>query len=241
MANPYLNGRGTSYFEHMPNPYAYPTVIATRTVPTPIPAMVTYPRPSQPDCQLHHRDEASHKVESQEVFREHFSHFTRCNLDQEHTLHLGMPKLDKPELPVLDWGQWQCDANVLLLTLRHNPYNFGSLAGNLFKPTGRETRVLETSSSPEKKVTKVHEQFILMLCTHKATKAFAMYDGQYDFQFYCLFQGDKTRAKKNAINNIFQLWSKLFYHWLDGKPYQPLGFMVTLHLLFGKLACRGVH
>ena len=42
------------------------------------------------------------------------------------------------------------------------------------------------------------------------------------------------------MNNIFGLWSELFYHRLDGKPYQPSGFMVTLHLLFGKLARRGV-
>jgi hypothetical protein len=68
-----------------------------------------------------------------------------------------------------------------------------------------------------------------------------MYDGQFDFQFYRLFQGEKTRAKRNAINNIFLLWSKLFYHRLDGKPYQPSGFMVTLHSLFGEMAHCGVN
>ena len=42
------------------------------------------------------------------------------------------------------------------------------------------------------------------------------------------------------ICNIFLLWSKLFYHRLDGKPYQPSGFMVTLHSLFGEMSRRGV-
>ena len=240
MANPYLNGRGTSHFQHMPNPYAYPTVNATRTVPPAIPAMVTAPRPSQPDWRLHRRDEASHEAESQEVFREHFSHFKPRNLDQEHSLRHGMPKSDKPELPVLDWGQWQRDANISLLTLGHDSYDFGLLAGNSFKPTDEETHVLATSSLHEKKVMKAHEQFIRMLRAHKATEAFAMYDGQFDFQFYRLFQGDKTRAKRNAMNNIFLLWSELFYHRLDGKPYQPSGFMVTLHSLFGEMSRRGV-
>jgi hypothetical protein len=80
-----------------------------------------------------------------------------------------------------------------------------------------------------------------MLHTHKATKAFAMYDDTYNFQFYRIFQGDKTTARRNAINNIFGLWSEILYHRLDGKPYQPSGFMVTLHLLFGDLSHHGVH
>jgi hypothetical protein len=42
------------------------------------------------------------------------------------------------------------------------------------------------------------------------------------------------------VNNIFGLWSELFYHRLDGKPYHPSGFMVTLHSLFGELSCCGV-
>jgi hypothetical protein len=232
MANPYLNGRGTSHFQHMPNPYAYPTANATRTVPTAIQAMVTAPHPSQPDWQLHHCDETSHKAESQEVFREHFSHFKPRNLDQEHSLCLGMPKSDKPELR-------QRDADALLLTLGHDSYDFGSFGGISFKPTDQETQVLETSSLHEKNVMEAHEQFIHMLCTHKGTKAFAMYNGQFDFQFYRLFQGDKTRAKRNAVNNIFLLWSELFYHRLDSKPYQPLGFIVTLHSLFGEMLRRG--
>ena len=79
-----------------------------------------------------------------------------------------------------------------------------------------------------------------MLRTHKDTASFAMYDGTYDFQFYRIFQGQKTTAKRNAMNNIFGLWTELFYHRLDGKPYQPSGFMVTFHSLFGELARRGV-
>ncbi len=241
LVNPYSNGRGTFHFNHMPNPYAYPIAIATRTKPASVPAMVTAPRPSQPDWRLHRRDEpsfASQEVEPLgEVLREHFSHFTPRNLEQER---LGLLKSEEPELPALDWGQWQRDADVSLLTLGQDSYDFGSLAGNSFKPTDEETRVIGATSQHEKKVMKAHEQFIQMLRAHKATKAFAMYDGQFDFQFYCLFQGDKTRAKRNAMNNIFLLWSELFYHRLDGKPYQPSGFMVTLHSLFGEMSRRGV-
>jgi hypothetical protein len=47
-------------------------------------------------------------------------------------------------------------------------------------------------------------------------------------------------AKRNAINNIMALWSDLFYHRLDGKPYQPSCFMLVLHSLFGKLSHSGV-
>jgi hypothetical protein len=42
------------------------------------------------------------------------------------------------------------------------------------------------------------------------------------------------------MNNIMVLWTKLFYHHLDGKPYQPAAFMVALHLFFSTLAQRGV-
>ncbi len=121
------------------------------------------------------------------MLREHFSHFTPRNLEQER---LGLLKSEEPELPALDWGQWQRDADVSLLTLGHVSYDFGSLAGNSFQPTDEETRVLQSSSLHERKVLKAHEQFIRMLRAHKATKAFAMYDGQFDFQFYRLFQGE---------------------------------------------------
>jgi hypothetical protein len=30
----------------------------------------------------------------------------------------------------------------------------------------------------------------------------------------------KTTAKQNAMNNTMALWSELYYHRLDGKPYQ---------------------
>jgi hypothetical protein len=89
-----------------------------------------------------------------------------------------------------------------------------------------------------KKVLRVHEQFIQMLHTHKkVTKALAT----YDFQFYRLFQGKKTTAKTNALNNTMARWMQLFYHHLDGKPNQPSTFMVVLHSLFGKLTRRGVN
>jgi hypothetical protein len=34
--------------------------------------------------------------------------------------------------------------------------------------------------------------------------------------------------------------TQLFYHRLDGKPYQSSAYMVVLHSLFGELTCRGV-
>jgi hypothetical protein len=230
-----------SHFQDMPNPYAYPSEISPRTLATPVPAMVTALRPSQPAWRLQRRySPAVHEVEPQNALQEHFSHFKPRNLEQERNLRLGIPSVEEPELPALDWGQWQRDADVSLLTLGHVSYDFGSLAGNSFQPTDEETRVLQSSSLHERKVLKAHEQFIRMLRTHKATEAFAMYDGTYDFQFYRIFQGDKNTAKRNAMNNIFGLWSELFYHRLDGKPYQPSGFMVTLHSLFGELSRRGV-
>jgi hypothetical protein len=203
--------------------------------------MVTALRPSQPAWRLERRyTPAVNKWEPQDALAEHFSQFQPRNLAQEHNLRLGVQPVEEPEVPTLDWGQWQRDADVSLLTLGHVSYDFGSLAGNQFQATDEETRILESSSQHEKKVLKAHEQFIRMLRAHKATQAFAMYDGTYDFQFYRIFQGDKTTAKRNAINNIFGLWSELFYHRLDGKPYQPSGFMVTLHSLFGEMSRRGV-
>ena len=59
LVNPYSNGRGTSHFQHMPNPEAYASAIATRSEPAADPAMVTAPRPSQPVWRLHRQDEAN--------------------------------------------------------------------------------------------------------------------------------------------------------------------------------------
>jgi hypothetical protein len=57
------------------------------------------------------------------------------------------------------------------------------------------------TSSSQKEVLKAHEQFIQMLCTHKATEAFVNYNGTYDFQeFYHIFQGMKTTANQNTMN-----------------------------------------
>jgi hypothetical protein len=75
-----------------------------------------------------------------------------------------------------------------------------------------------------------------MIGTHKATEAFANYDSTYGYQFYHIFQGTKTTAKRNAMNNIMSFWSDIFYHRLDGKPYQPSCFMLVLHSLFGMLS-----
>jgi len=240
MANPYLVSRGTSHFHDMPNPYALPGDPPPRNPLPPVPALVTAPRPSQPSWGIHARYEPPYSSQLQEVSNRHFPQFTPRNLVLEDRFRLGIPNFEEPELPDLDFGQWQRDADVSLLTLGHDSYDFGSLAGNSFQPTEEESHVLETSSNHEKKVVKAHEQFIRMLRTHKDTASFAMYDGTYDYQFYRIFQGQKTTAKRNAMNNIFGLWTELFYHRLDGKPYQPSGFMVTLHSLFGELGRRGV-
>jgi hypothetical protein len=175
--------------------------------------------------------------ESQEGHSLEFQHFTPRNLEQESRFQLGIPISEEPEMPDLDFGQWNRDADVALLTLGRVSYDFGSLAGNSFSPTEEESDVMGTSSNHEKKVLKAHEQFIRMLRTHRATEALANYD---EFQFYRLFQGEKCASKKNALNNIFALWTKLFYHRQDGKPYQPATFMVLLKTLFGELARRGV-
>jgi hypothetical protein len=161
-------------------------------------------------------------------------------LERESRLQRGNQNFGGPEVPDLDFGQWQRDADVSLTTLGQDSFDFGSLTGNSFKATEEEDHVIGSSSSHEKKVLKAHQQFVRMLRTHKATEAFAMYDATFDYQFYRIFQGQKTTAKRNAMNNIFGLWTELFYHRLDGKPYQPSGFMVTLHSLFGELARRGV-
>lgn len=240
-ANPYNQARGTSHFRDMPNPYAFPSSLPSIQEARPIPVMVTAPRPVQPSWQLQPRYEPRDEfVSAQEVLEGRFPDYVPRNLGRESSFQFGNPTFDEPELPDLDFGQWQRDADMSLLTLGHDSYDFGSVAGNSFRPTEEEALVLGTSSSHEKKVLKAHEQFIRMLRSNKATEALAMYDATYDFQFYRIFQGDKTQSKRNAMNNIFAHWSELFFHRLDGKPYQPSGFMVSLHSLFGELARRGV-
>jgi hypothetical protein len=160
-------------------------------------------------------------VNSPEAIQEDFCQFQPRNLEQERTLRLGILAVEELELPALDWSQWQHDADVLLQTLGNLSFDFGPLAGNSFQPTDEETPLLEWCSLHEKKVLNAHEQFIRMLCTHKATEAFANYDASYDYQFCRIFQGNKTTAERKAVNNIFGLWSELFYHRLNCKPYQP--------------------
>jgi hypothetical protein len=104
----------------------------------------------------------------------------------------------------LDFGWWQRDTNKSLLTLSHESYNFGSLAGNFFWPTEEENHVsMGSSSLHRKKILNTRQQFLQKLCMHKATEALAIYYATYDFQFYPLFQGNKTNAKRNAMINIF--------------------------------------
>jgi hypothetical protein len=246
MVNPYLQARGMSHFRDMPNPYALPSSLPTIAEARPTPAMVTAPRLAQPSWRLQPRYDLRDDFHTaRDVLEGRISDYTPRNLEQEHAfcgvLPIPIPRtFQEQELPELDYGQWQRDADMSLLTLAHDSFDFGSLAGNSFRPTDEEALVLGTSSNHEKKVMKAHEQFIRMLRSNKATEALAMYDETYDFQFYRLFQGEKTTNKRNVMDNIFAHWSELFYHRLDGKPYQPSGFMVSLHSLFGELARRGV-
>jgi hypothetical protein len=83
-----------------------------------------------------------------------------CFPNYTANFHLGIPTSKELELPELDFGQWQHDANVSLLTLGHNSYDFGSLAGNSFRQAEEEAHVMGTSSLHKKKVLKVHGQFI---------------------------------------------------------------------------------
>jgi hypothetical protein len=94
----------------------------------------------------------------------------------ELNFQLGIPRCEEPELPDLDFDEWQRDADVSLVTLGQDAYSFGSLIGNSFRPTEEETHVMGTTSNHEKKVLKAHEQFVQMLHSHKATQALAMYD-----------------------------------------------------------------
>jgi hypothetical protein len=245
--NPYLKSRAISHSRYMLNPNALPSDIPLPGTLSPRPespssvltrnqvssssaAMVTAPCTSlwQIQCRL--------QVQELETLEGHPSWLNPQNLDQEHRLQrgfqFGIPTYKEPEAMDLDYGKWNRDADSSLDKLGLLSYDFGSLAGNSFTPTEEESHVIAMSSLHEKKVLKAHEQFIRMLRSHKDTVAFANYDAMYDYQFYRIFQGHKTQAKQNALNNIFGLWAKLFYHRLDGKSYQPSGFMVTLHSLF---------
>jgi hypothetical protein len=244
MANPYLQSRGISHFRDMPNPYALPGDVPYHPPPfCPPPlsfaaAAKKMPPRSAPVWRLEPRDKPEQGFMSAlQALEGSMPGPTPRNLAQEQ--HFEMSSED-PELPVLDFGHLQDDADDSLSSLGNLYFDFGPLAGNGFKATEEEVYVMGLSSAHEKKVLKAHEQFIRMLRAHKATSAFANYDSTYDYQFYRIFQGSKDPAKRNAMNNIFTLWSDLFYYRADGKPYQPNGFMVVLNSLFGEFNRRGV-
>lgn len=240
-ANPYLLRRETVHSRDMPNPYAFPVILPPQLRSPPVARMAPEARPLQPSWSLQPRYEARTEfVSAQEVLVRGFHDYPPRNLEQDLNIQLGVASSKEPDMPDLDYGQWQRDADRSLDSLGNESFDFGPIGSNPFKPTEEEAEAIVHSSTHEKKVIKAHEQFIRMLRSNKTTEAFANYDGTYDFQFYRIFQGAKTTAKKNAINNIFCLWSDLFYHRLDGKPYQPSCFMLVLHSLFGELSRRGV-
>jgi hypothetical protein len=53
---------------------------------------------------------------------------------------LGIPVSKEPELPGLNFGQWQRATNVLLLMLVHDSYD----SGNSFWPTFEEAHMMGT-------------------------------------------------------------------------------------------------
>jgi hypothetical protein len=105
----------------------------------PIPAMVTAQRPLQPtswNLQPHY--EARHDfVSAQEVLQGRFPGCMPRNLVQEHDFCLEIPTSNQPELPELDFGQWQCDANVSLLTPVLSPM---TLIPSLATPSGLQRK-----------------------------------------------------------------------------------------------------
>jgi hypothetical protein len=114
--------------------------------------MVTETCPSQPSWHLQPWYEPrSQFVSAQEVLQGRFPDYSPQNLEQEHKFHLGIPVSEEPELPELDFGQWQHDADMSLLMLGHASYDFGSLVGNSFRPTEEESHVMGTSSSHKKR------------------------------------------------------------------------------------------
>ena len=159
LANPYLQVRATSHFRDMPNPHSLPSDRPYQPRPA-IPAnIVTAPRASDPRWLRRQRyalpveDDGSSTQESS-VARS-LSYRPR-NLEREREY-----RLEDPELPDLDFEQWQRSADVSLLTLGQDSYDSGSLRGNTFKPTEEESYAMEsTFTSHEKRVLKVHEQFI---------------------------------------------------------------------------------
>jgi hypothetical protein len=244
MANPYLARRNVVHSRDMPNPYAFPAGIPAPNIP---PTRVMEPVPSHPSWQLQPRYEArSTFVSAQHVLETGFGNFSPRSLDRDIDFQFGIPPTsNEPEVADLDYGEWHRDADATLDSLGTESFDFGSVSSNLLlqeatAEDGQEAALADHSSKHEKMVLKTHEQFIRMLRCNKATEALAFYDGSFDFQFYRIFQGPKTTAKKNAMNNIFSLWSKLFFHRKDGLPYQPNCFMLLLHSLFGEFSRRGV-
>jgi hypothetical protein len=243
MANPYLQRRGISHFRDMPNPYALPGDAPYHPPPlcssSPVSFAAAAKRPpSAPAWSLQPRDTKPEEhgfVSALQALEGSMPGLTPRNLAEEHDF-----ETEEPELPVLDFADLQNDADDSLSSLGNLYFDFGPLAGNAFQATEAEVQAMGMSTKHEKKVLKAHEQFIRMLRAHKATSPFANYDSVYDYQFYRIFQGAKDSAKRNAMNNIFSLWSDLFFHRLDGKPYQPSCFMVVLNSLFGEFSRRGV-
>lgn len=204
MANPYLLRRETVHSRDMPNPYAFPVILPPQLRSPPVARMAPEARPLQPSWSLQPRYEARTEfVSAQEVLVRGFHGYPPRNLEQDLNIQLGVASSKEPDMPDLDYGQWQRDADRSLDSLGNESFDFGPIGSNPFKPTEEEAEAIVHSSTHEKKVIKAHEQFIRMLRSNKTTEAFANYDGTYDFQFYRIFQGAKTTAKKTPSTTYF--------------------------------------
>ncbi len=138
----------------------FPAILPPQIETTLDPRNVTEPLPSLASWSLQ-REAWSTFVSAQHVLETGFPDFSPRNLERDIESQFGIiPNCKEPELPDLDFGYWQRDADVLLETLGQDSYNFGFFVGNSFKPTEKERRVLEMSSMHEKKFLKAQEQFI---------------------------------------------------------------------------------
>jgi hypothetical protein len=98
--------------------------------------MLTEPRPLQSSWRLEPCYEARTKfISAQQVLVKGFPEYSPQNLEQDLNVELGIPTTKEPQVPDLDFGQWQRDANHLLHLLGQRTFDFGSLASNSFEIT----------------------------------------------------------------------------------------------------------
>jgi hypothetical protein len=88
---------------------------------------------------------------TQQVLVRGFPEYSPQNLEQDLNFELGIPTTKEPQVPDLDFGQWQHDTNLLLHSLGHGSFDFHSLASNSFKITEEEAQVIVHSTLHKKR------------------------------------------------------------------------------------------